>query len=57
MPVLVDDIAAGGIAIARSPADAPEIDGVVRFRGGKAGEFRSVLIERADAHDLFGRLA
>ncbi len=49
--VLVDEPGAG-----RSTADAPEIDGVVRFEGGKAGEFRDVLIERADAHDLFGRL-
>ena len=50
--VLVDEPGVG-----RSSADAPEIDGVVRFKGGKAGEFRDVLIERADAHDLFGRLA
>jgi ribosomal protein S12 methylthiotransferase len=43
--------------IGRSSADAPEIDGTVRFRGGKAGEFRNVAIERASAHDLHGRLA
>lgn len=49
--VLVDEPGIG-----RSSADAPEIDGVVRFEGGKAGEFRDVLIERTDAHDLFGRL-
>jgi ribosomal protein S12 methylthiotransferase len=49
--VLVDEPGVG-----RSSADAPEIDGVVRFKGGKAGEFREVGIERADAHDLFGRL-
>jgi len=49
--VLVDEPGVG-----RSSADAPEIDGVVKFRGGKAGELRDVLIERADAHDLFGRL-
>jgi ribosomal protein S12 methylthiotransferase len=46
--------------IGRSAADAPEIDGVVHFKGGEAsarpGEFAHVLIERADAHDLFGRL-
>jgi ribosomal protein S12 methylthiotransferase len=46
--------------IARSSADAPEIDGVVRFKagkgkGGEPGEFAEVLIDRADAHDLFGR--
>jgi ribosomal protein S12 methylthiotransferase len=51
LTVLVDEPGRG-----RSSADAPEIDGVVHFRGGKAGQFRDVLIERADAHDLFGRL-
>jgi len=53
--VLVDAPGAG-----RSAADAPEIDGVVKFKGGKdvkAGDFVDVTIERADAHDLFGRLA
>jgi ribosomal protein S12 methylthiotransferase len=49
--ILVDERGIG-----RSSADAPEIDGVVHFRSGKAGEFRDVLIERSDAHDLFGRL-
>jgi len=43
--------------VGRSAADAPEIDGTVRFRGGKAGEFRHVVIGRASAHDLHGRLA
>jgi ribosomal protein S12 methylthiotransferase len=43
--------------VGRSSADAPEIDGVVRFAGGKAGEFANVLIERSDEHDLFGRLS
>jgi len=43
--------------IGRSMADAPEIDGVVRFRGGKAGEFAQLLIDRSDEHDLFGRIA
>ena len=51
MKVLVDQPGAG-----RSMADAPEIDGVVHFKGGVAGEFAEVLIDRADAHDLFGRL-
>ena len=41
--------------VGRSMADAPEIDGVVRFEGGSAGEFAEVLIDRADAHDLHGR--
>ena len=47
-------------AIARSAADAPEIDGVVRIRDGvklKPGEFADVVVEKSDAHDLFGRLA
>jgi ribosomal protein S12 methylthiotransferase len=51
LEVIVDEPGVG-----RTKADAPEIDGVVRFEGGKAGEFREVLIDRADAHDLFGRL-
>jgi ribosomal protein S12 methylthiotransferase len=42
--------------VGRSMADAPEIDGVVRFEGGSAGEFAEVLVDRADAHDLYGRL-
>jgi ribosomal protein S12 methylthiotransferase len=51
LKVLVDEAGLG-----RSSADAPEIDGQVHFKGGKAGEFAEVLIERADEHDLFGRL-
>jgi ribosomal protein S12 methylthiotransferase len=57
--VLVDETDRKG-AIARSAADAPEIDGVVRVRDGsklKPGEFADVVIEKSDAHDLFGRLA
>ena len=41
-------------------ADAPEIDGLVYFDKSiklKAGSFADVLIERADEHDLHGRLA
>jgi ribosomal protein S12 methylthiotransferase len=48
--VLVDEPGVG-----RSAADAPDIDGVVRFQGGKPGQFADVLIERADEHDLHGR--
>ena len=43
------------IALARSPADAPEIDGTVRVQRGAAllaGEFADVRITAADAHDL-----
>jgi len=52
MKVLVDEPGLG-----RSSADAPEIDGVVRFKGrAGVGEFAAVLIERAGEHDLHGRL-
>jgi ribosomal protein S12 methylthiotransferase len=54
MTVLVDAVDAGG-ATARSAADAPEIDGVVRVAPDaslKAGEFARVKITGADAHDL-----
>jgi ribosomal protein S12 methylthiotransferase len=43
--------------VGRSSADAPEIDGTVRFKGGRPGEFADVVIERASAHDLHGRMA
>jgi ribosomal protein S12 methylthiotransferase len=56
--VLVDEAGAGG-AVARSAADAPEIDGVVHIANGqllKSGQFVDVLIEAADEHDLHARL-
>jgi ribosomal protein S12 methylthiotransferase len=52
--VLVDEATAEG-AIARSSADAPQIDGVVRIANGqklKPGQFVDVLVEAADEHDL-----
>jgi len=55
MTVLVDEVGKDG-AIARSAADAPEIDGRVIIRQGsklKAGEFAQVKVTRADAHDLW----
>jgi ribosomal protein S12 methylthiotransferase len=57
--VLIDEIDADG-AWGRSSADAPEIDGAVRIDDGqllKPGQFVDVLVEEADAHDLYGRLA
>jgi ribosomal protein S12 methylthiotransferase len=44
--------------IARSYADAPEIDGVVTIDGGnlKVGEFYEVEITGSDEYDLFGQL-
>jgi ribosomal protein S12 methylthiotransferase len=56
LKVLVD---APGVG--RSMADAPEIDGLVYFAKNtpkiQTGQFVDVLVERADAHDLHGRLA
>jgi ribosomal protein S12 methylthiotransferase len=52
LKVLVDEPGIG-----RSMADAPEIDGVVKFKGGRTGEFLNIKVERADAHDLFGSIA
>jgi ribosomal protein S12 methylthiotransferase len=57
--VLIDEIDADG-AWGRSSADAPEIDGAVRIDDGqllKPGQFVDVVVEEADAHDLYGRLA
>jgi ribosomal protein S12 methylthiotransferase len=48
-------------ATGRTEADAPEIDGAVYLRnvpaGTAPGDFVSVLVEDADAHDLFGVIA
>lgn len=48
-------------ATARSQADAPEIDGAVYLRNVPAdlqpGDFATVLVEDADAHDLYGVIA
>ena len=59
LQVLIDSNGKTG-AVARSSADAPEIDGVVRIRDAqrlKPGAFAQVLVEAADEHDLFARLA
>jgi len=59
MQALVDHADANG-AIARTSADAPEIDGVLRIRDGqklKPGQFVDVHIEDTDEHDLVGRTA
>jgi len=57
--VLVDEVNSGG-AVARSKADAPEIDGQVLIRDGQqlaAGALVDVVIERSNEYDLFARLA
>jgi ribosomal protein S12 methylthiotransferase len=59
MRVLVDAVD-GSTAIARSEADAPEIDGVVRIsRAGKlrVGDWADVRITSADEYDLKATLA
>jgi ribosomal protein S12 methylthiotransferase len=61
MRVLVDHVDPEDGAIARSAADAPEIDGVVRIaKPGKqlrAGDWADVRITGADAYDLQARIA
>jgi len=58
LTVLVDEVR-GGQAVARSSADAPEIDGVVYLEtapGLKPGDLTRVKITSADAHDLWAML-
>jgi len=54
LEVLVDEVH-GTTAIARSAADAPEIDGVVRVKGAKVaklGELLRVVVTGSSDHDL-----
>ena len=56
--VLVDEVNEDG-AIARSSADAPEIDGLVYVEDGqglKVGDFTEVQIMDADTHDLWAKI-
>jgi ribosomal protein S12 methylthiotransferase len=58
MQVLVDAVSEEGI-LARSFADAPEIDGSVHLapkRGIKVGQFVNAIIDEAEEYDLFGRI-
>ena len=58
MKVLVDEITEEG-AIARSTADAPEIDGrVIIAKPGdlNSGDWAQVKITRAGKHDLWARM-
>ena len=58
MTVLVDEVDEEG-AIARSFADAPEIDGQVYITDGqslKVGDLVEVVITDSDTHDLWGEL-
>jgi ribosomal protein S12 methylthiotransferase len=59
MTVLVDRHE-GGTALARSAADAPEIDGVVRIAAGAGlvvGKFARVTVTGASRHDLRAKIA
>ncbi|MBL8472664.1 MAG: 30S ribosomal protein S12 methylthiotransferase RimO [Rhodocyclaceae bacterium] len=56
--VLVDDVDEEG-AVARTPGDAPDIDGVVHVTDGdqlEIGQFARVRITDCDVHDLFAEL-
>jgi ribosomal protein S12 methylthiotransferase len=62
MQVLVDETDDEGI-VARSKADAPEIDGNVFIpmpenpaQQPKPGDFVNVLIDDCDEHDLWGQI-
>ncbi len=51
----------GDLAIARSMADAPEIDGLVQVQDGResglqAGDFAQIRIMGSDEHDLYGEV-
>ncbi len=59
LQVLVDEVN-GTTAMARSQADAPEIDGVVTVRGAKGakpGDFLQVKVTAAGDYDLAGTVA
>ena len=58
MKVLVEEVDEEG-AIARSAADAPEVDGMVYIDDGQAlevGQFVNVRITDSDIHDLWGEV-
>ena len=58
LTVLVDEVGADG-AVARSSADAPEIDGTVHIAPAPqlaVGAFANVRVTRSDAHDLWATL-
>jgi ribosomal protein S12 methylthiotransferase len=59
LEVLVDEVE-GDVAIGRSAADAPEIDGVVRIagaRGARVGELLRAKVTGSGDHDLTARIA
>jgi ribosomal protein S12 methylthiotransferase len=59
LEVLIDEVD-GDRAIGRSGADAPDIDGVVHVQNARKlqpGDLVKVTVNRADVHDLYGKLA
>src|SRR3569833_2052691 len=59
LTVLIDEGTDEGV-VARSAADAPEIDGVVFVKnaeGARPGEFIEVVVGDADEHDLYAEPA
>ncbi len=59
LPVIVD-LVSGKDAYGRTEGDAPQVDGVVRIRGGahlKPGSFVEVAIEKVVGYDLEGAVA
>jgi ribosomal protein S12 methylthiotransferase len=59
LDAIVDEVR-GTVATARTKADAPEIDGVVKVKGAKGakpGDILRVRITRATEHDLEGAVA
>jgi ribosomal protein S12 methylthiotransferase len=59
LTVLIDEVDEQGV-IARSSADAPEIDGVVFISGGRelnVGDFVEATVTDSDAHDIWAEIA
>ena len=56
--MLIDEAGAEGI-VAKSSADAPEIDGAVTSkatRKARVGDFVQVRVTHSDAHDLYAQV-
>ena len=56
--VLIDEVSEAG-AVARSRADAPEIDGLVYLEGAhdlRTGDFADAIIDDTDEHDMWAHL-
>ncbi len=60
LPVIVDEVDSESLqALARTPYDAPEIDGVVHIdqvEGVEPGQIVHVEITDSDNHDLFAKI-